>query len=1488
MFKFIKKSFKYLAIMIGIIIIVPTFFYFAISIPEVQTFIIKRITSHFSEVIRSTITVGRLEYSFFNKLLIDDLLIKDKNNDTMIYCRHVTLGFRNLDFRNKIIRINRAELTDPTVALITDTTGLMNLNWYLGMLKNQEGGGKKDKSIFSINNVVLNNGRFILLDRNSRDDKISIDFNDLNLSLINGSVDDFRIKNDSIAFNITNLQFTESTGFKVNGLSSNVLIADNDLLFNNVYLNCDSSSIVADRIGILADSSGSYKNFLKEVRLDITLRKSQVSSTDLKHFVPFIKEYHESVNVSGSISGTVAELKGRNINLTYGDYSDLDCDFDLSGLPEFKDAFIYIGVNSLKTNTKDFTGISIPGKENLKIPEILNKLGNISFEGSFTGFVNDFVAYGKIATEKGDLMTDVSLRPYEKNRFKIKGLIKGVNIDLGELSGKSDKIGKLSMVTNLDGDASSVKKISGTLTGRIDSIEVNRYIYRNVMLSGIFTEKTWDGSIKVSDRNIKMDLLGMFDFSKELPEFNFTLNLAESKLFNLNFASVDSTAQLAALITANFKGNNIDNLLGEIKLLNSTIIRNSNKLELYNFSLKTFAENNKPAISLSTDFVDADLRGYYNFGEVSTVLRKVLSALMPSRFSAPQESKEQIKNNFYFVLNFENTEKINNFFKTGIFLADKSTIKGSFYPDSIIKVSLNSKRFTYKNNTFNDLAFDAHYSGTTLITDVRSSSLSLLGQTDLKDFKIGLNTIPDNFFFRFDWDNKEKEVNKGSFVARGSIFKKEEGKPGAVLKIGIDPSDVYVRNNLWKINKSDITIDSNAVNINNFTVSSRDNFYLIDGNITENPNDSLRLEFKGIDLSPLNNFDKKGSKSNDTGIPLNIKGIINGNILISNVLSNPLVESEIKVNGFSLLGGNYGDISLGSEWNASKKVADITAINNLNGVRNLDVSGFYDPATRRISLDAKTSRLPVDALNPLLSFFASEITGTVSGRVKLSGEINKPVLTGALFAENTSMRIDYLQTKYWINDSIRFDRSGIKFRNIKITDERGRTAVLSGSVDHKYFNDFAVDLSVNMNDCLVMNTQAKDNEMFYGTVYATGFTTIRSSSGLLSFDISGTTGRNTRFFIPMNSGLSVSEYSFVSFVNPDTLGYNDAIRIQMAQANSTGTNLELNVDLDVTPDAEVQLLIDPKAGDVIKGRGEGKLNINLNKAGDLKITGEYVIEEGDYLFTLGNIFNKRFDVESGGRITFNGDVENAEIDLKAVYKNLKTSLYPILQDERYNERIPVEPQLNLAGNLFNPFVRFDIYLPNADEETRAYLKNAITTEEELSRQFLFLLVMNSFYSDLSTGSSSGSTATGTSAMAATTTEMVSNQLSNWLSQISNDFNIGFRYRPGNKNMSTQEVEVALSTQLLNDKVLINGNFDVRGADNSYGTPITGDFDIEYKITEKIRFKVFNRYNNPYTGRGAPYTQGVGLFFKQDFNKFSDLIRMNHKSDIKKEDEITIK
>lgn len=1485
MVKNIKKTYKYLIVATGIIILLPSLLFLSLRFPLVQTLMVQRVTRHLSEKINTTISIESLEYMFFNRLQINKLLIKDKNADTMIYAGKASAGIRIMDFRRKSLTFGRIVVTDPVFALITDSTGEMNLTWYLDMLRN-ETDTLKEKTDIRINEINIINGRFSLINRTEGSkSKIPIDFSNLQLSAINGIAEDLLVKNDTTSFRIKDLQFRESNGFLVDGMNCRSMISKNLISFYSSSIRCDSSILNLRELTITGDPITSYKNFTEKVRLDIHLDRSLAAAEDLKYFVALEAGIKDAVWLSGQVAGTVSELRGRNIMVSYGDETRLSCDFDLSGLPDFENSFIYLGINDFTTSATDIERFQVDGKPKIILPEIFHTLGKVAFNGSFTGFPSDFVAYGNLTSTQGSITTDVSFRPEKRERFTIKGLIKGSSIALGNLTGNQEMFGNMSINANVDGIAYSSGSFSGNLTGTIDSIELNSYLYRDITLNGLFSEKTWDGTVKIADENINMQMLGLFDLDREMPEFNFTLNLAHANLHKLNFDKTDSTSALSMLLTANFKGTNIDNIDGEIKLLNSNLQKYGNTLELYNFSLSAFPENSKPAISLRTDFADADLRGEYSFSGLASFVQSALAALMPSMYKPPEKDGENESNNFTFNVIMRNTDNLNNFFRTGLKLAENTTLTGKVVSDSLMNFSFNSGDLSFRGLNFKDLRIDSDMLLPRFDTRLTSSSLKLLGRSELKEFSAGMNIRPDNFDLRFDWDNREPELNRGIFTASAKLFSDDPAKGKPSLNISIDSTGIYSRNKLWNVSPGQITIDSSSISVDRFYVNNGQNFYFVTGNVSEDPGDTLHIRAKGIDISWLNAF--TGGDKEDDRFNLGFRGKLDGDVSVSGIYNNPLVGGIIELQDFSILQSEYGDISIEAAWNNSRKVIELEASNDLNGSKMIDVKGFFEPEARSLNLTATADKLPVDALNPLLRFFASDISGTASGKVNLSGESGQFVLKGSLFARDTRMKIDYLQTRYTMNDSVRFDRSGILFRNVKLTDERGNPATLNGSVKHNYFRDYSADLTINTSQTMVLNTRPKDNELFYGTAFATGVTTIRSEPGLLSFDVSASTGNNTRFSIPLNTSETISDYSFVNFINPDTTLTSGKTEKNQPEVDAT-TGIDLNFDLDVTPDAEVQLIFDPKVGDIMKGRGSGNLNISLNPQGLFRISGDYVIEDGDYLFTLGNILNKPFSVENGGRISFNGDLDNAEIDIKAIYK-LKASLYEILQDDKFSERIPVECHINLSGKLFNPIVGFDIYLPMADEETRTYLRNTITTEEELSRQFLYLLVMNSFYADPSYGTTLASTTTtGTSAMAITTTEMLSNQLSNWLSQISNDFDIGFNYLPGQKDLNDQELQVALSTQLLNDRVVINSNLGVRNlsgmSDNT--DQLTGDFDIEFKpqFSNRIRFKVFNRYNNPYSGKQAPYTQGIGIFFRQEFDKFSDLFRKKEKAEMKREEE----
>ena len=392
----IKRSLKYFIIVFGVIIMLPTVLYLLLQTSEVQTFMVKRITNHFSNEIKSTISIGSIEYKFFNKLSINDMIIKDKNNDTLLYSRELQVSIRRMDFKNKSFRLGKVSLINPVIAFITDSTGLMNLTWYLDLIRNPADTGKHTGSRISVDQIDIINARFSLINKSGPIGKTRINFNNLNLSEINGIIEDLKVLNDTTTFNIYKLGFKESSGFTVRKMSSSVILARQNIFLNSAFISCDSSIFNIPRFGLSSDSANAFKNFTEKVKLDIQLDKSLINTTDLKYFMPFADSINESIWLSGKILGTISELRGRNIKLSYRKYTSLDCDFDFSGLPKIENAYLYIGVNSLKTNAKDLEQLKLPGKGPLIIPDAIKKLGTISFNGSFTGFTTDFVTYGEI------------------------------------------------------------------------------------------------------------------------------------------------------------------------------------------------------------------------------------------------------------------------------------------------------------------------------------------------------------------------------------------------------------------------------------------------------------------------------------------------------------------------------------------------------------------------------------------------------------------------------------------------------------------------------------------------------------------------------------------------------------------------------------------------------------------------------------------------------------------------------------------------------------------------------------------------------------------------------------------------------------------------------------------------------------------------------------------------------------------------------------
>jgi hypothetical protein len=615
------------------------------------------------------------------------------------------------------------------------------------------------------------------------------------------------------------------------------------------------------------------------------------------------------------------------------------------------------------------------------------------------------------------------------------------------------------------------------------------------------------------------------------------------------------------------------------------------------------------------------------------------------------------------------------------------------------------------------------------------------------------------------------------------------------------------------------------------------------------------------------------------GANTELQGYMTGDFTYRETDGNPYIFSDIDVDTLRFNGQLLGPTSLKAAWNENRSTIRMMLQSRLEDLNTLMVDGEYTPASKGVDFEIRMNSFQLSSLNPYVEKLLQDLSGTGHVTITLDGTLEQPRLNGTIGFDNGAVTLSYLNTRYTLNESVRVYNNNVYFENLAAADPDGNIGMVNGSVSNRFFRDFYTNVRIEARNLNFMNTRSEDNEVFYGKIYASGDVLISGPAKDISLDINAVTEKNTALFLPLYNAREVQKTDFITFIQE--YEQDESAR---PEAESLGS-LNMELEVGITEDAVVQLIFDPKVGDIIKTSGRGDLRILLDENQGFRMFGDVELLKGDYLFTLQNVINKRFEIEPGGKILFNGSPTNSTIDLAAIYgtRVAPYNLYPgdpsgRYDDESLKKRIPVECHLNLQGELQSPTIAAGIEMPTADPEYRDLLANATSTEDELMKQFISLLVINNFYSVSGYGIGNMG-AMNSSFAGVTASELLSNQLSNWLSQISDDFDIGFSYRPGDQ-VSTQELEVALSTQLLNDRMIISGNLDVGGQETNpsseqEGNPyIMGDFEVEYKITDNVSVLAFNRSRDELIAMTAPYKQGVGVSYRKEFDSLNQLLSRN--------------
>jgi hypothetical protein len=1454
--KSIKKGWKILIITSAVVILILGAFYFSMQNKTVQTYITQKLADKFSEQLNIKIHIGEINIAFFNKVILENFWAEDNNHDTLAFINRMVASIDSFSVTRKMIAFKNISFNNSGLKITVDSAGNPNYRFpeiSSGAIEDSSGRWKIFCDDFTFRNADL------YYEWGKQGKK-----NNLLLENINFSVSGFRSTDDSLGFKLKDFSLKGSDNFSIKKISASISSSDKKTILSNLDLETTRSTISDANLEL------NFQDTLKTSALpeiNLFIKNSHISLEDLAIFLPSLQGMNQVFEFSGDIYGSLADLKGKNISIQTGKNTAINCNFYVNGLPDINNIYLFFDLTHLQTDFTDLSNIKLPVASrirNLSFPDPFYQAGLITYQGNFTGFLSDFVAYGNLESQMGKVSTDLMFKPVAKKRLSLNGRVKTVDFNIGELF-KNPDFDKISFDGEMDGEFDKLgNDINGTFRGTISDFGAYGYIYKNVSIDGKFNNKNFDGILKINDPNLDLDFIGKFNLNPKIPEFNFDMILRKANLTALKIDKSDKISDLALGINANFTGNNIDNLNGFINLENGTYRNSNGVLTFKSINIKSESTDNSKILTINSDFFDSKIVGVYNLHTLPGSFAYILSKYIPALNS--DTKTDSFHNSFKYKIDVRDVNNLFAVFNPGLTIDKPFSAEGQIDTDkNLLSLDGTIPGISIKNAIFKDISVRAAANDSYSLK-IKVGQMKYGSGLNIYNLSLNSDAINNRIETRITWNNFHALSYSGEINA-STLF----SGTGQNLNTGIEikPSKIYIADSLWNLNQASISIDSSQVFVQNLTLKDQNQSVTLNGSLSKNKKDRLSLVLKNISIEGIESYLQTGK---------DIKGIINGSVDLEDFYGDKILYSDLNISGFNFRGQDLGYVTLSNKWDNVNAVIKSNLKVEKNDVNQLLSSGFYDPVTDKFEFNATLDSLPVVLLEQVIGDVLTNYKGTTSGHLKIYGDTVNTLVEGALMGKNVGITVPYTNVSYRFNDSVYFKKNAIVFDHIRVLDELNNPGVFDGTITHQNFGNMVFDLHVSSPKILAMNTTVKNDDQFYGKIIADGNFSITGTDMNTKLSGNGKTLLGTEVNISLDYEQEAEQYDFIRFINKGSVKEKE----KTAYADTSNSSTTLNLRIEVTPEAKAQLIYNSQIGDIIKGQGDGILQFGMDKNGDITIYGTYNIVQGDYLFTLKNIINKRFTIEPGGKINWSGNPYNAKIDIQAVYR-LKASIYELFYDYQYvdkSQRIPVECKILLTDNLLNPNIKFDVAFPMVETKIVDELQQYFNTEEELNRQIFWLVVLGQFYvPDYRRGSYEAAT-NSSYLIGSTMSELFSNQFSNWISHLGSKVDIGLNYLPATQ-MTKNEIELSLSKQMFNNRVTINGNIGNNvhpggintNSGNNNDVQIVGDFDLKVKLTDngKVQFKAFNRSNNNIIYETSPYTQGIGMTFKEDYNTFDELI-----------------
>ena len=1463
--------------------------------PYVQQQLSIFLSKQLSATLKSDLRIEKVYIGFLNRIVIEGLELNDLSGKEMLKVTRLSAKFDILPLFKKQISISNIQLFGFNAALEKQTPeSLPNYHFILDALASQDTTKRNDDLHLRINSLLIRRGEISYDVRSEKKTPGKFNPDHLHFNNIIATISLKALQKDSINAFIKRFSVEEkNSGFQLKKLELRLIGNEEGVVADNFFIELPHSSIQTDSIYIRYDSLEALKDPMRNLRFSIHMQPSVVVMKDFAPLLPAFASFNDPLRVEIAANGTIDQLNCPLFAVSsLHNHFYLRGDVSLQDLSHPIDSYVFANLSRLYIDRVgiDFLVHNL-NKNATKVPFILNNLGTISFNGELSGYFTDLVTYGKLRTDLGELNTDVKITSNKEESYvAYSGRVNTENFDLGTML-SNPKLGKIVFNMDVNGNHRQHQYPQVFLKGLISSIDYSQYTYENITLDGAYKDGGFSGKMAMDDNNGSFFFFFIINTTGQTPTFNFLATFDHVRPYDLHLTSNYEGAEFSARLRADFTGGSIDEMDGEINLDSLTFTAPEKHYFLDNLKITASNKNEKgKTLNISSKFIEGNISGDYSYRTLPTsffnLMQWYMPALLPDK-KEKKEKKQKSKNNFHFDLHIYDTDLISTIFDIPIKIYTHSTVKGYFNDESNrLRIEGYFPRMRYKTKFIESAMLLCENPHNQIRTSLRFTNRR---NSDAINIAVEASAQNDSIQTVLNWGNSSGITYSGQLSALACLISKHPTEipnkqslhtEKAPLKtiIHIRPTEIILNDTLWEIHPSEVVIDSGKIQINAFNFAHKERYLSINGTISHSLEDTVRVDLEDINIGYVFDIANLG---------INFQGEATGTAFASGVLEKPIMSTELFIRNLGLNEGLLGDAQIHGEWHHDVKGIYLNAQIREKDKALTHVDGFIYPVkpTSALDLQIKAHGTNLKFIHHYMRNVTSEFKGRVWGDVHFYGRFKALTMEGQVQSD-ASFKVDVLNTTYLIKDSILIKPDGLIFNNNRVFDTQGHEGRANGYLHYQHFKNLEYRFNFNVNNMLVMNTSESPDFPFYGTVYATGNATIAGNMNEgLNINVAMTTNSNSVFtYIKDNVSSAVSN-QFIKFVDKtprrtihETIlsDYEMAqLEIKAEEEKEEDTDIHLNLLIDATPDATMKIIMDPMTGDYISGKGAGSIRTEFFNKGDVKMFGSYKIDQGVYKFSLQEVIRKDFVIEKGSTISFNGSPLDAFLDIKANYIVNSASLNDLIPNanEYVNQtNVKVNCIMAISGQLTAPDIKLDLDLPNEREEVRALVRNYIPTDEQINMQILYLLGIGKFYAPENTGTTDSS-----DMMSSVLSSTLSGQLNNALANIinNNNWNIGTNLSTGEKGWTDVEFEGMLSGQLLNNRLLINGNFGYR--DNPLAnTNFVGDFEAEWLVNRSgnIRLKAYNETNDRYYTRTNLTTQGIGIIFKKDFDKWSELFFWN--------------